>query len=127
MSGCRPRVLNVGRKLEGDKKNTFLDRSARILSIPLLCYLCVTGSVTVRSQQDSQDATGHDSIIEPYLSSRGDFMGKIASSEKAPIRFSRPPPFAILPPRNRQNSRGSPVRWQAEWPGVTGRGPRSQL
>ena len=29
--------------------------------------VCVTGSVTVGSERDEQDATGHNSIIEPYL------------------------------------------------------------
>ena len=29
--------------------------------------LCVTGSVAVGTQRDGQDATGHESIIEPYL------------------------------------------------------------
>ena len=28
---------------------------------------CVTGSVTLGSERDEQDATGHDSMIEPYL------------------------------------------------------------
>ena len=29
--------------------------------------VCVTVSVTVRSERDGQDATGHDRSIEPYL------------------------------------------------------------
>jgi len=36
-------------------------------TLAVLRAVCVTGSVAVGSERDGQDATGHDSIIEPHL------------------------------------------------------------
>ena len=58
---------------------------------------CVTRSVTIGSERDDQDTTGHDTIIEAYLAWSADFRRKIASSKESPIRFSRPPPSTTRP------------------------------
>jgi hypothetical protein len=47
----------------------------------------VTGSVAVGTQRDGQDATGRESIIEPYLTQPSDFTREFANSTKPPIRF----------------------------------------
>jgi hypothetical protein len=64
---------------------------------PLLCGFCVTGSVTVRSERDEQDETGHDLEIEGYLPERADFTGKIVKSTDGATSFSRPPPSTTRP------------------------------
>jgi hypothetical protein len=51
---------------------------------------CVTGSVAVGTPRDGQDATGRNSIIEPYLAPRAAFTKEFANSNKRSIRFSSP-------------------------------------
>ena len=44
-------------------------------------------SVTVRSERDGQDTTGHDSIVESYLAQRPDFTSEFANSTNGPTVF----------------------------------------
>ena len=51
--------------ITGRRRGGFVDNDweARLC----YCSVCVTGSVTVRTERDEQDATGHTSAIEVYL------------------------------------------------------------
>ena len=64
---------------------------------PIEGEVCVTNSVAVGTPRDGQDATGRNSIIEPYLAPRADFTKEFANSTKRSIRFSRPPPSTTRP------------------------------
>jgi hypothetical protein len=77
---------------------------------------CVTGSVAVRSEQDGQDATGHDSIIGHYPPSRADFTLYRENREfdERPDQFFKTTAIdhSAIPPRrkSRQNSRNLGAR-----------------
>jgi hypothetical protein len=86
------RVLTTRRPATRDKRRTVyrLGAGIRTADAAHSAAFCVTGSVAVETPRNGQDATGRNSIIEPYLAPRADFTKEFANSMKRSIRFSRP-------------------------------------